>query len=153
MRELVLYGFIVFVSATALAIAAPPLFAWRRRRRWRRDLLACFAASFEDGAIRRVSYVRDRKCFGDGWIDTYEGSAGTMPFVFSVTIEPWVRAKTYRLHLVVGGRDPRTGESPSQDYVFAADPDKAPDALHVRFHRALVRMSADANAWRQPEAS
>ena len=153
MREFVLYGFILVISLAGAVITALPILAWARKRAWRKGLMACFASAFEGGMIRGVRYARDRKFVGKGWVDTYRGSAGTLRFTLSVTIEPHQYVKTYWLHLDGGGRDPRTGEPLSQTYPFVADPDKAPDALHVRIHRKLIRLTASPDTWLPPEVS
>lgn len=153
MREFAPYGFIVFISVVGLIVMALPIVAWARKRAWRKDLLQCFVAAFEERMIRNVRHARDRTVVGDGWVDSYWGSAGTLRFTFSATVEPHRYVKTYYLHLDGGGRDPKTGERLSQTYAFVADPDKAPDALHVRFHRALIRMTASPDAWLPPEVS
>lgn len=152
MREVLISGFIALLVLGGALVMFLSLAAWVRRRRWRAALLESFACSFEQGMTRSRSYDRDRMFVGDGWIDTYRGTVGALPYVLSVTIEPWVRTKTYRLHLTAPS-DPKTGESRSQDYVFRVDPNKAPDALLVRFHadvRERVRRDDD---FIRPEAS
>ena len=152
MREVLISGFIAVLVLGGTLVMLLPLAAWARRRRWRAALLESFACSFEHGMTRNRSYDRDRVFVGDGWIDTYRGTVGALPYVFSVTIEPWVRTKTYRLHLTAPS-DPKTGESRSQDYVLRADPDKAPDALLVRFHAAVRERAWRDEGYLRPEAS
>ena len=152
MREILIAGFICVVALGGALVTALPLVAWIRRRRWRAGLLEGFACSFAQGMVRNRSYDRDRMFVGDGWIDTYRGTVGALPYVFSVTIEPWVKVKTYRLHLTAP-IDPKTGEKRSQDFVLRADPMRAPDELLVRFHKDLRERTWRDETTVRPEAS
>ena len=140
MREAMI-GISIFMCVVMAAIMAMPAAAWFRRRRRRRSLLACFLHALEDGAIPRLTYIRERKCFGDGWIDTCRGSAGTMPFTFSVTIEPWARLKTYRLHLV------------GEDWAVETDPARDPLEPFIRVHATLLSLLERQESRHLPEAS
>lgn len=122
-------------------VAARKFLARLRKRRHRDGLMACFMHAVGEGTFPRLSCVRDRKWFGDGWIDTYRGAAGTMPFTFSVTIEPWVRVKTYRLHLV------------GEDYAAVADPDREPHEPFVRVHATFRALLEKHERRHLPEAS
>lgn len=152
MREIVLYAFIIVIGGGGLLITALPIVAWYRRRRWRTGLLEGFASSFAQGMVRNRSYDRDRMFIGDGWIDTYRGTVGTLPYVLSVTIEPWVKVKTYSLHLTAP-HDPKTGEGRSQDYVLHADPERDRASLLVRFHADVRDRAWQREGYLRPEAS
>lgn len=137
----------VFIGIAGAVITALPVIGWFRRRRWRGSILACFRHAVDEGMIHQLKYRRDRKFVGEGWIDTYRGAAGILPFTFSVTIEPWVRLKTYRLH-VVAGRDPKSGLTLREDYMVQADPGRAASEPFVLIHAELRRRVApDGTIW------
>ena len=103
MREGALIGFAVILGIAGAAIMALPLLVWMRRRK----AAAAMEREFLEAvpAVIGFRYRREKKPFGEGFADAYEGQVGDISFRLDVDIVPFRKAHVFRLRLEkrVGG--------------------------------------------------
>jgi len=114
MRESFLYGFVAFIGVIGAVVTAWPVARWIRWQRDKRLLLRCFLAAAGDGQLRAV-FRRRKDVFGDGFSDTFTGTAGTLRFSLTRRFAPFQAIDPYYLRL---GRPSCTEGDGGETYVY-----------------------------------
>jgi|GEM_PF-6702575 len=93
-----LIGIAIVLGVAGAGVAFVPTIEAVRRFRRRRGIFRAFRFAAEDGQLR-ARFRREKEIFGDGFIDTFVGSAGTLRFRLTRRFRPFEKLDAYWLEL------------------------------------------------------
>ena len=133
----------IVIAALMCAVAAiviiVPILRWVRRTRRRGALHRAFVHAVRDGQAR-AKFRREKETFGDGFIDTFVGTAGTLRFRLTRRFRPFETLDAYGLEL-----DRDAGAESFHYDLRTPDEDPHPVARCYRILRDRYPMGARAS--------